>query len=454
MNPTGSPQERILVVAPTPEQWTTVNSELSQLGYQITTCNTALEACNFLDQHRIKLVLFNDAIRTGVEAEFYELMRFRADENSVIALPMFCGARSAPATRSEASHTTHSRLSDASVSPHLPQSKRRSSLDCPQLNDVTLIGRSAAMKDLLRMIDRIANIDRNVLITGATGTGKELVAREIHSRSGRRKKALVDVNCSAVPETLFEAEFFGHERGTFTGAHETRAGLFELANGGTLFLDEVDTLTLPMQAKLLRVLQERQVRRVGGRENIPVDARIIAATNADLKAAVSRGAYRSDLYFRLRVVPLHLPTLNERRSDIPILVEHFVSRLAVAGGQKHRFSPEAIEVLTSYSWPGNVRELENVIEYAIAIATGSVLGIEELPADVFEDDTGSVKNGKPTTVKSLAQVERQHILSTFESCGRHHVRTAALLGIDRRTLYRKLQQYDIEVSLRENVVGF
>jgi DNA-binding NtrC family response regulator len=226
-----------------------------------------------------------------------------------------------------------------------------------------LLGTSQPMREVYRLIDQAAPTSAPVLITGETGTGKELVARTIHDLSPRAKQQFVAVNCSAIPESLFEAEFFGHRRGSFTGAHESREGLFEKAGGGTIFLDEVDTLNPAMQAKLLRVLQERQVRRVGGRENIRVHARIIAATNADLKASVATGKYRADLFFRLRVMPLHVPRLCERAEDIPLLIGHFLGRHAGAHEeQRRRFSAEAMSALMEYEWPGNVRELEHLVE--------------------------------------------------------------------------------------------
>jgi DNA-binding NtrC family response regulator len=303
---------------------------------------------------------------------------------------------------------------------------------------------------LFRTIDRIAPLDANVLITGPTGTGKELVARAIHDLSHRRKAPFVDLNCSAIPETLFEAEFFGHQRGTFTGAYETRRGLFENASGGTLFLDEVDTLTIGAQAKLLRVLQERQLRRVGGRDKISVDVRIIASSNSNLKGRIADGTFRSDLYFRLRVMPLHLPPLKDRDQDIMLLVEHFLRKYAERTGEPQRhFSYEAIKLLQSYPWHGNVRELENVVEYALALG-GHTLGVQDLPSDMFDEDVDDSISTKEQvgSILSLAELERRHILSTFDRLGRHQIKTAVALGIDRRTLYRKLRQYDIEVQMK------
>jgi two-component system response regulator AtoC len=307
------------------------------------------------------------------------------------------------------------------------------------------------MKQLFRTIERIAPIGSNVLITGATGTGKELVARAIHDRSARRNQPFVDVNSSAIPDTLFETEFFGHQRGTFTGAYETRRGLFERASGGTLFLDEVDTLNLAAQAKLLRVLQERHLRRLGGRENISVDVRIIAATSSNLKAATANGTFRPDLYFRLRVVPLHVPQLRDRPEDVQLLLDYFLRCHAErSGNQQRRFSAEAIRAMNDYSWPGNVRELENAIEYALAIGSGEVLGLDDLPPDMFGEEMEDVDNANVLSFSSnasLAEVERRHILSVYDRCGRHHIKTAAALRIDRRTLYRKLQQYNMDLQI-------
>src|SRR4026209_1813415 len=221
-----------------------------------------------------------------------------------------------------------------------------------------LIGQSPVMKKLFSVIERVAPTDASVLITGATGTGKELAARAIHDMSPRRANAFVDINCSAIPETLIEAELFGHQRGTFTGAHENRSGLFEKASGGTLFLDEVDALNLSAQAKLLRVLQERTVRRIGARANIAIDVRIISATNCDLAQAVAPGRFRPDLYYRLRVLPLNLPELCTRSGDVSLLVDHFLRMKSERQGRTlvPRFSPEAMRTLNEYPWPGNVRE--------------------------------------------------------------------------------------------------
>lgn len=313
-------------------------------------------------------------------------------------------------------------------------------------DQAALIGQAPIMKHLVDVVHRIADSDSTVLITGATGSGKELVARIIHQRSRRSRGPFVDINCSAIPDTLIEAELFGHQRGTFTGALETRRGLFEVASSGTLFLDEVDALSPAAQAKLLRVLQERRVRRVGARDNILIDVRIISATNCDLKKAVAQGAFRADLLYRLCVVPVRAPELREHKEDIPSLIGCFMQRFARRRAESpRRFSNEAMQALLAYDWPGNVRELENAVEYAYAVSRGEELGLDDLPSDIFTrsaEDPDVLKNCLQRDA-TLAQAERDYILSMFERCGRHHIKTASILGVDRRTLYRRLQQYGV-----------
>jgi DNA-binding NtrC family response regulator len=316
----------------------------------------------------------------------------------------------------------------------------------------TLIGESPVMKKLFSVIERVAPTDASVLITGATGTGKELAARAIHDLSPRGDNAFVDINCSAIPETLIEAELFGHQRGTFTGAHENRSGLFEKASGGTLFLDEVDALNLSAQAKLLRVLQERTVRRIGARANIAIDVRIISATNCDLAQAVAEGRFRPDLYYRLRVLPLQLPELCTRGNDIDLLVEHFLGLKAERMGQPQvrHFTPEAMSALREYPWPGNVRELENAIEYALAIGMDDELGMADLPIEIADHvasdlhDFRSVLQAYMNDTVPLAEIEKRYILTVLQQFGGNQVRAAAALGIDRSKLYRRLRQYGVK----------
>jgi DNA-binding NtrC family response regulator len=307
------------------------------------------------------------------------------------------------------------------------------------------------MKKLFSVIARVAPTDSSVLITGATGTGKELVARAIHDQSSRRNSSFVDINCSAIPETLIEAELFGHQRGAFTGAMANTCGLFEKASGGTIFLDEVDALNLSAQAKLLRVLQERTVRRIGARTNVAIDVRVISASNCDLAQAVAANRFRPDLYYRLRVLPLHLPELCKRGNDVKLLIDHFLRIKAERYGlAPRRFTPEAMQALVDYPWPGNVRELENAVEYALAIGIEDALGIGDLPPELVPEisqqnssDLKQILEAYMNDSVPLAEIERRYILSVLQQFGGNQVRAAAALGIDRSKLYRRLKQYGV-----------
>ncbi|HUK89308.1 MAG TPA: sigma-54 dependent transcriptional regulator [Blastocatellia bacterium] len=309
-------------------------------------------------------------------------------------------------------------------------------------NFSNIVGRSKPMQELFEVIKRVsARRDPSALIIGSTGTGKELVARAIHYNSDRRNGPFVPINCSAIPETLLESELFGHQKGAFTGANETRRGLIEEAQGGTLFLDEINTLSQNLQVKLLRVLQERVVRKVGGRENIAIDIRLVSASNQDLEAAVKRGSFRQDLFYRLNVVPITLPDLKDRREDIPLLVHHFLQKFSQQHAEPpRRFSNEAMRILMTHSWPGNVRELENAVEHALTMGGGDILLPEDLPASITAPDRDVVEDASLDNA-SLAEVERRYILRVLDKTGGHQINTAEILGIDRRTLYRRLRQY-------------
>jgi DNA-binding NtrC family response regulator len=321
----------------------------------------------------------------------------------------------------------------------------------PEAGNATLVGESLVMQKIFSIIGRIAPTDSSVLITGATGTGKELVARAIHDQSPRRNSRFVDINCSAIPETLIEAELFGHQRGSFTGALNNSCGLFEKASGGTIFLDEIDALNLSAQAKLLRVLQERTVRRIGARTNIAIDVRVISATNCDLAQAVAAGRFRPDLYYRLRVLPIHLPALCMRGDDVRLLINYFLrAKCERSGLSPRRFTAEAVRALVDYPWPGNVRELENAIEYAMAIGSSDELGIQDLPPELSPtpsadspSDIKQILEAYMTDSVPLAEIEKRYILSVLKQFGGNQVKAAAALGIDRSKLYRRLKQYGV-----------
>ena len=308
-----------------------------------------------------------------------------------------------------------------------------------------IIGSSSGMQDVLRMISRLKDTRTPVLISGESGTGKELVARAIHFRGLLAKTNFVAVDCGALVPTLMESELFGYEKGAFTGAIKSKAGLFQAANGGTIFLDEIGELPLEMQAKLLRVLQEKEVRPVGSNDRVTVDVRVIAATNRDLEAAYRDGTFRKDLYFRLNVVTVHLPPLRERRSDIPMLVHHFLNRYAPTASMQ--VTPAAMKSLLQYDWPGNVRELENCIARAITLGDQQVMDVKDLPPAIRSEQPVSTEmtpqDAASLSTTALAEMEKMTILRVFEQAHGDKALAGKMLGISRATLYRKLKRYNI-----------
>jgi two-component system response regulator AtoC len=308
-----------------------------------------------------------------------------------------------------------------------------------------IVGRSRAIEELLRKIDLVARSKSTVLITGETGTGKELVARAIHARSAQHDMPLIRVNCAAIPEALLESELFGHVKGAFTGATANRRGRFALADGGTIFLDEIGTLALPVQAKLLRVLQEREFEPVGGERTVSVDVRVIAATNRDLRAMVAEGRFQEDLFYRLSVIPVELPPLRERAEDVPLLVEHFVRKHARrAGGRIDRVEPSALERLAAYRWPGNVRELENAIERAVVLATGTV--IDAASISMPEPPTSIQSGGLPSVRlhENVEWAEQESVRRALQQSSGVKKEAAELLGISQRALSYYLGKYKVE----------
>ena len=302
-----------------------------------------------------------------------------------------------------------------------------------------LRGQSPEMVAIYRLVARVAALETTVLIQGETGTGKELAARAIHYASPRAERPFVAIDCAALPETLFESEVFGHERGAFTGAIQSRRGLLETADGSTCFLDEISELSLVLQAKLLRVLQERVLRRVGGNEPIPVNIRLIAATNRDLRKRVADGTFREDLYYRLNGVTITMPPLRERGADILLLAHDFMQRYAGSTGKRlEGFAPETRALLSGYRWPGNVRELEHAVERAVALARSAVILPEDLPPEIRSESARPPELPGPRM--TLDEVKRWYVGTVLEEAGGNKVRAAELLGIDRRTLYRILER--------------
>lgn len=314
-----------------------------------------------------------------------------------------------------------------------------------QFDRQNIIARSAVMTQLLDTVAQVATSEATVLITGESGTGKELIAGATHYNSPRREGPFVKINCAAITESLLESELFGHEKGAFTGAQRRKEGKFVQAHGGSIFLDEVSEMPLSMQVKLLRVLQEREITRVGGEDVIPIDVRVITATNKNLADLVREGKFREDLYYRLNVVDLYLPALKERRDDIPPIAQHYLQSLAAKNRKEIKgFTPEAMDMLVRYRWPGNVRELINTVERGVVLCQNPYVGTESLRLmEEQQLDPVQPTPGAPGEIKPLEEVEKEAILFTLDATGNNKSETARQLGITRKTLHKKLKTYGV-----------
>lgn len=306
-----------------------------------------------------------------------------------------------------------------------------------------IVGESKSMENVMDVVRKVSPTESTVLITGESGTGKELLAREIHKHSLRIQAPFVVVDCGALVETLFESELFGHVKGSFTGAHITKHGRFEVANGGTIFLDEISGISLNIQAKLLRVIQEREVTRIGSSKPIKVDVRILAATNEDLADCVRQGKFREDLFYRLSVVPIHIPPLRERKEDIPLLIDHFLQKYNKrARKQIKKLNSNVLRTLKEYDWPGNIRELENTIERAVVLSKGEEIGIGDLVYYRISS-RASFLNPVDGKYRTLEEIEKEYIKAVLNAHHGNRSRTAKVLGIDRKTLLAKIKKYGI-----------
>jgi len=304
-----------------------------------------------------------------------------------------------------------------------------------------IVGESSGMQKVFSLIEKVSATDSTVLILGESGTGKELLATTIHYQSSRKNKPLIRINCAALPEGLVESELFGHERGAFTGAVRRKPGRFELAQGGTIFLDEIGDLPLQAQSKLLRVLQEKTVERVGGTESIRVDVRLIAATNKRLEEEVKAGRFREDLFYRLNVIPVTVPPLRDRKEDIPLLLESFMDRFRARLSRKVRFSKKAADMLLVYDYPGNVRELENIIERCVTLSSCEIIDKDELPSFI---NKGTRSSGVVFLSDVSAEAEKAHIIRVLKTTQGNKTKAAEMLGISRKTLWEKMNSYRVE----------
>ncbi len=431
----------------------TLKRILEKDGYIATGATDGAQALDLLEKHSFDLILTDLAMKPVDGLAVLTEAKKSHPETEVIIITGYASVETAiEATKKGAFHYLQKPIRPDDVRHVLRQALEKKELrsrirDLEQqvMSDFpTIVGHSPKIRDLKKLIQRIANTDSNVVVTGESGTGKELVARAIHESSRRKKGRFLAFNCASFADELLANELFGHEKDAFTGATTTRAGLLESAAGGTVFFDEVGDMPAAMQAKLLRVLQEKELIRVGGTTPTPVDIRIIASTNKDLKKLGDRGLFRHDLFFRLGVITIHLPALSERSEDIPLLAGHFLVKY---GDQNNRklsgFSEEAIGLLTAYGYPGNVRELENIVERAVSFARGDQIEKGDLPPDLKDFDSFTFHSSRKK-LKTLEEVEWDYIQWVLEKTGNNKSEAARVLGIDRVSLYRKLKKFEFE----------
>ena len=415
-------------------------------GYEIGTAENASEALTRVAETNYDVALVDIKMRGTDGIELQRRLHEIYPDMLVIIMTGYASVETAIAALKNGAYDYVNKPLDPDEIAHLiskAMAHRRTQEENARLKQTVaeiarpsdIVGQSEAMKHIFDAVETVAPTDATVLITGESGTGKELVARAIHSGSTRRFHPLVVIHCGALTETLLESELFGHEKGAFTGAQYRKKGKFEIAEGGTVFLDEIGDISLKTQTDLLRVLQEREIVRVGGNQTIKVDFRCVAATNRNLEQLIEEGKFRPDLYYRLNVFHIELPPLRERREDIPLLVNHFVQKFSREMNKKiTRVSPASMAVLQQQQWPGNIRELENAVERAMVVA--------QEPELREADFTLKTRNGTAISeVRSLDEVEKGHILRVLEECGGNQTRAAEVLGIDRVTLHHKLKKY-------------
>jgi DNA-binding NtrC family response regulator len=432
---------------------------VTESGLRTRTASTTEEALEILDQYPVDIVLTDLRIPELGGIELLKRIRDMYPQTAVVVLTQY-------GTIESAVEATRMGAADYVTKPfHIPELRTKldrvaRTLEVAQENRVLreqlrtrpgfagLIGLSPKMQRVYRLVEKVSQHIYPVLILGESGTGKELIARSIHFSGPRRSRPFVPVDCSALVPTLIESELFGYVKGAFTGAMHAKTGLMEAADSGTLFLDEIGDLPVDLQAKLLRALQEKEVKPVGSTDRVSISTRVIAATNRDLEAAVRQGAFRQDLFFRLNVVQIKLPPLRERKSDIPLLVNFFLEKFADADGSVRTIYEEAMARLIAYDWPGNVRELENVIERAVALGSGPILHVGDLPTNLQCGTADRMPHSDE--IVPLEELERRAILRALREAGGDKLAAARLLGIGKTTLYRKLKQYESQSQLGQN----
>jgi len=446
---------RILVVDDEARMADLIKRELEDHDHTVASSGDGPAALELMEKNDFDLVI-TDLRMPGMDGlELLQQARQRFPQTEIVLMTAYASAQTAVEAMKEGAYdylTKPFEMDELLIMVERIGERQRLALENTQLREeiagaqVNILGDSPAMRQTLDLVEKVAGQDTTVLIQGESGTGKELIARAIHAASTRSHASLVVVNCAAIPENLIESELFGHERGAFTGADRRRLGRFELADGGTIFLDEVAELAPQAQVKLLRVLQERSLERLGGSETIHVDVRVIAATNQDLEDLVAGGQFREDLYYRLNVFPINLPPLRERRDDVPLLAGYFTGRQQ----KGNTLTPQAEEVLSSYSWPGNVRELENVIERACILAgpRGAITTqfLSNLVDRIGKTELASGETAIiiPDGGVDMEELEKQHILGALEKASGNKTEAARLLHMTRRRLYSRMAHHDID----------
>jgi two-component system nitrogen regulation response regulator NtrX len=452
--------EHILIVDDEPGIRSTLRDVLEDEGYRVSAVRSGADALRFFADELPDLT-FLDIWMDGLDGleTLAEVKRARPEAIVVMISGHGTIETAVKATRLGAYDFVEKPLSLEKVLvtvsralEHARLARENASLRASLDQRSEIVGNSVTMRALGEQITTAAPTNGRVLIHGENGSGKELVARTIHARSARHDRPFVEINCAAIPEELIESELFGHEKGAFTGAHQRKLGKFELAHGGTLFLDEIGDMSLKTQAKVLRSLEEQAFERVGGKDTIKVDVRVIAASNRDLPALIREGRFRDDLYYRLNVIPIEVPPLRTRKDDIPALVSHFVAHFCAENGKRAKtLSTEALGYFLAYDWPGNVRELRNMVERLVIMAPGELIGVDDLPAPLRPKEPGTAPSeARDRTLRDARDnFERAFILAELRANDWNVTRTAERLGIERSHLYRKLKAYGINPPKRE-----
>jgi DNA-binding NtrC family response regulator len=447
--------KKILIVDDNLGHRTMLKANLAGAGYVIVEADDGDRVLEALEKAEIDLILLDLKMKRLGGLETIKLLRRKGRLEPIIVITAFSSVESAveamqqgamdyvtkPVDIEALKHTISRTLNFEALQEENQQLKNRLG---EQFNFGNIIGRSSAMHRVFETLSLVAPSDATVLINGESGTGKELIASALHNNSERKQGPFIKVNCAALHENLLESELFGHEKGAFTGADSRRAGRFELADKGTLFLDEIGDMSLQTQAKILRVLQEKELELLGGNTTITVDVRLVAATHKNLQAMVEDGTFRQDLFFRLSVVPVELPPLRKRLEDIPVLADFFLDRFAQKNKKDIKgFHPQSLLLLARYAWPGNIRELENTIERAVILCPGELITPRELPPQMVPKEEISRPHLSPPDGLKLKDLEREAIRSTLKQTDGNKSKSAKLLGIARQTLLNKIKEYKI-----------